>query len=179
MGPQPEADGRIVQDFRERRTDRLSKADMGHDPAAEERVRMNVLTERADGVDRDQALDSQLLESEYVSPVVDLGREEPMTLAVAGQEGHPAAFERPDDIGAGRVSEGRSEPDFALVLETFDLVEPGAAEDADLRPRRLCLFGPGHGSSSVPYTFFGDAESSGWRCRFLHFCGENDILNGP
>src|SRR5674476_484718 len=94
---------------------------MGDDPATEERVRplgpveelvreddvpwADLFAERPDGVDRDQALDSQLLEAEYVSTVVDLGREEPMALAVTGQKGHTAAFERPDDIGAGRVAD--------------------------------------------------------------------------
>ena len=83
-----------------------------------------------------------------------------MTLAVTGQEGHPPAFERSDDVGPGRFAERRAQPDFAFIFEAVDLVEPRSAQDADRRTRWLGFFGPGHESSLASYTFFREGEST-------------------
>ena len=88
--------------------------------------------------------------SEYqVEEVVEfLAGKQPVALAVAGQESHLPAFERPDDEGAGGLPERRPEADLASVFDAVDLVEPRAAQDADGGMRLLRFLGPGHEYSS-------------------------------
>jgi hypothetical protein len=95
---------------------------------------MDLLSQRTDRVDRNEPFDAQHLEAVDVSPGVDIGREKAMPAAMAAEEGHGPAFEFADDIGVGRIAQGRLQLVLFDVPDPLDLVQARPAENPDLGP---------------------------------------------
>src|SRR5882724_1340797 len=122
--------------------------DVGDDPVAEERrhaalrhveelagdheiERLDVFLHAAHGGDRDDPLDAERLQSPDVGAEVQLGRREPVAAAVAWEEDDTAVLELAGAELVGGIAEGRAHPAPADVRQSFQLVEPAAADDAD------------------------------------------------
>src|SRR6185295_18641111 len=98
----------------------------------DEDVRRPVLQlQRAYGRDGDELLDSQHLEAVDVGAVVDLGGQQAMAAAVAGQKGHGAAFQLAEDIGVRRNAERCLDPALFADLHPLHLVQAAAADNTD------------------------------------------------
>ncbi len=74
--------------------------------------------ERADGGDREDALDAEFLEGVDVGAEVQFRRKNAMPAAVARQESNLAAFEFAENEGVGRVAERSFNSFFVDVGET-------------------------------------------------------------
>ena len=85
----------------------------------------------ADGGDGEDGGDAGGLKGVDVGAEVELGGEDAMALAVAGEEDDLAAFEGAEDEGVGGVAEGGFYFDFVDVGEAGHGVEAAAADDAD------------------------------------------------
>ncbi len=114
----------LERDLRQIAANRLGEPDMRHDAVAEEGVdampraideligdnevqRPMLFLQRADGRERQNALDAKLLHAMNVGAIVDLGRRETMPVAVARQKRDLAAFQRAQHVGVGRRAEWR------------------------------------------------------------------------
>ncbi len=92
--------------------------------------------ERADGGDGDDALDAELLQAVDVGAEVELGGEDAVSAAVAGEESDFAAFERHRGHKASQGSPKGVESVFLDVGEAGHGVKPAASDDSDLRLQR-------------------------------------------
>ena len=156
-----DADGRagLGGGFGDRGADRIAEGDVADDALAEEggdamegavdelvgddEVGGLVLFfERADGGDGEDALDAELLEGVDVGAEVQLGGQDAMAAAVAGEKGDLAAFQLAENESVRGLAKGRFHGDFVHVGESGHGVKPAAADDADLRLRQCLLLFP-------------------------------------
>src|SRR5581483_6782525 len=80
--------------------------------------------------------DTERLEGVDIGAVVDLTRIFQMPAAVAGQKRHADAVQLADDQGIRWRPEGSLDGHFADAIESFDFVEPAAADDPDISSGR-------------------------------------------
>ena len=115
-------------------------SEKGRDPALrtveelignQEIERPVLLLQAADGAGRKDELDAERLEAEDVRAEVEFGRQQPMAGAMAREKRHALAAERADDVGRGRVAEGRLHLPLFAVGELRHVVQTAAADDAD------------------------------------------------
>ncbi len=99
-----------------------------------------LLLERAAGRQRDQVGDAGALEHVDVGAVVDVGGRQPVALVVARQEHHRQAGDLADAQRRRRLAPRARDPLLAHVLEPRQIVDAGAADDAE--------DGFGHGAAS-------------------------------
>ena len=104
-----------------------------------ERARREVLAERPDSRERNDVGHTGALEGVDVGAVVDRRRGEAMPPAVPREEDRAHSLDRSGDQTVGRLPERRRRVDPPRIGEPLDLVEAGAANDADDRLRVLRL----------------------------------------
>ena len=74
----------------------------------DELERAVLLLERADGAERDDPLDAELLEALDIGAEIELRRRDAMAASVTRQERHLLAGERADDVGSDGLPQGVS-----------------------------------------------------------------------
>ncbi len=130
---------------------RITKGDVRHDSAAEKGVliaaaravkelvrqhdvtRPILLLQAADGGDGDDPAHVQAAQRPDVGPVIQLRRQDAVAFAMTRQEVNPAPGQRTRHQRVRRRAEGRRHGDFFAILKAFEVVEAGAANDADGR----------------------------------------------
>ena len=106
--------------------------------------------ERADGGDGEDALDAEFLEGVDVGAEVELGGEDAMAAAMAGEKGDAAAFQFAEHECVRGRAEGCFHALLAHVGETRHGVKPAAANDADFRLSQcLLLFRAAHAGPRI------------------------------
>ena len=152
----------VGQPARQDGADGVGERDVDHDPAAKERrrpvlrpvdelvrdhdvARPDLFAHRAAGGDGHDASHAEQLERVQVGPERDLRRREAMTATVARKKRDPGFAETADHDRVRWLAERRGRADLDDVAEALDLVEPGAADYAEVGRGRLW--------ESVPDTF--------------------------
>src|SRR5256885_7016050 len=127
----------------------MRKGDVRNDAAAEKRAdpalraveeligdddveRLVFLFQAADGARRENTLHAEHLEPVDVRPEVQLGRQYPVSNAVARQERHALAAQRADHIRAGRIAERRGYRLLFAVAQLRHVVQTAAADNPDV-----------------------------------------------
>ena len=91
---------------------------------------LDLLAERTDGAEADDVLRAELLQAPDVRTERDPRRRDPVAASMARQKDEAHAVQHARHEAVARRAEGRGEGDLAHVLEPFDGVEAGAADDA-------------------------------------------------
>ncbi len=129
--------------------ERVCECDMRHQTTPEKRAdaalraveklighhdveRSVLLLQTAHRTGRQDALDAEDLEAVDIGAEIELRREYAMSGAVARKKGHPLAPQRADHVRAGRLAEGRCDRSLFAVRNFSHVVQPAAADDADL-----------------------------------------------
>ncbi len=144
-----EGAGGLEQKLAQFLANRIGEGDVRDNAAAEKRVRGGLLgavdelvdqhdvarpvflLERANGADADDPVDAELFHRPDVGAVVQLGREEAMTAAVAREKDDIAPRETAGEEVVGGRAEGRPDLHPFLLGEALDVIEAAAADDAD------------------------------------------------
>ncbi len=92
-----------------------------------------LLFQRADGGDREDALDAEHFEPEDVGAEVELGRKDAVTASVTGEEGDFAAFEIAENESVAGIAERRRDALLMNIGESGHGVQTAAPDDADFR----------------------------------------------
>ncbi len=87
----------------------------------------------ANGGQRNDALDTKLLQTVYVGAVVQLRRHEAMSTAMAGQEGDLATGQRSQDVSVRRLAEWGVKRKLTHVGQARHGVKTASADDANFR----------------------------------------------
>src|SRR5437870_2896087 len=88
--------------------------------------------QRTDCRKRNDPFHAELLEPMDIGAKIQLARQNAMPARMPRQEGHATAFERAHDVSVTGRAEWRLQLNLARVLKSGNVVEPAAADDADL-----------------------------------------------
>ncbi len=143
----------LMQKRAQARGNRIAEGHMGHDAAPEEGVmltaaraieklvrqqhitRMVLLLQAAHGCHGNDPAHVQAAQRPDIGPVIQLGGQEAMPFAMPGQENDPPTGEITRDERVAGRAKGRGDADFLPVGESVEVVEAGAADDANGRWR--------------------------------------------
>jgi len=97
--------------------------------------RLVFVLQAADRARRQDPLDAEHLETVDIRAEIQLRWQKAMADAVAREERHPPAAQRPDHVGTGRIAERRRDLPLLTVGQLRHVVEPTAADDSNRRIR--------------------------------------------
>src|SRR3954471_10236339 len=127
----------------------MGEPDVRHQATAEERAdpalgpieelvghedieRLVLLLEAADGARRQQALHAEYLEAEDVGPEIQLGRQNPVSRAVAREKGDALPAQGASHVRSGRIAERRGDRALLAPGQLRHLVQAAPSNDANL-----------------------------------------------
>ncbi len=92
-----------------------------------------LLLERADGGNGDDPFHAQLLHGEDIGAEVQLGGQEPMAPAVAGQKSHLPSLQLAGDEDIRGIAKRRTYLNLVRIAQAGHRIEPAAADDSNFR----------------------------------------------
>src|SRR4029434_1786886 len=95
-------------------------------------LRRVLLLQAADRACRHDPFHAEHLHAENIGAVIELARVQAMALAVPGQERHPLAAQRREDVRTGWIAERRRQRLLVAIGELGHVVEAAAADDSNL-----------------------------------------------
>lgn len=167
--------------------ERVRKPDVSHNPALEESERTNtlgaiddlvwdhevagldLLLQRADGGEGNDAADAEGAESGDVGAVGDFMGGKGVVGAVAGEEGDGGVLVGEDRDGGGRCAPGSGDVQGGDGGVTFELLEAGSADDGDvnftLEGLVSGIFQEQRREGYFRFYLHSDLVGRTWRCR--------------
>ena len=103
-----------------------------------ERARSEFFPKRAAGRQRNQVGHPGAFQNIDIGAIIDVGGRQPVALVVARQEHDRQAGNRAAPQGCRRFTPGTPDHLFASVLQPRQIVDAGAADDAQYRLRHAC-----------------------------------------
>ena len=120
---------------------------------------LDLLLQRADGGEGNDAADAERAESRDIGAVGDFVGREGVVGAVAGEEGDGGVLVGEDRDGRGRCAPGSGDVQGGDRSVTFELLETGAADDGDVNFTLEVL---------ICGTFSGTSVREGYSRSYLH-----------